>query len=95
MAAYAACPNTVCKISGLIQYCDSKDWTPDMFEGIVNYCIDVFGESRIVFGSNWPVCDMLGSVNRWLEALQWILRDRSEAFVRKFFYENAKTLYKI
>jgi L-fuconolactonase len=61
----------------------------------VNFCLDAFTEDRVVFGGDWPVCLLGGTYKRWLEALGTIVQDRSDAFRRKLFYENAVRVYRL
>jgi L-fuconolactonase len=59
----------------------------------VNFCIDTFGEDRVYFAGDWPVCTLRASYADWLSALKWIVRDRSAAFQRKLFHDNAAKFY--
>lgn len=51
-------PNVYCKLSGLGMF--DHDWTAQSIRPIVDTCIDQFGATRCMFGSNFPV-DSLGS----------------------------------
>lgn len=92
MQRYAQHDNTYCKISGLLENIGTRDWTADDLAPIVELCCDLFGEDRILFGSNWPVCNLHGSLSRWIDALQHIVRNHSDAFKNKLFYQNATRL---
>jgi len=49
-------PNVFCKLSGLIT---EADWTHWKFEDIVPFVdvlLEAFGPSRLMVGSDWPVC---------------------------------------
>ncbi len=81
-------PNVICKISGVIASLpkggDASDIAP-----IINHCLDAFGEDRVVFGSDWPVCLLGAPLKTWVEYLTQIISDRSETFRRKLWSENA------
>lgn len=49
----AELPQVSCKISGLGMF--DPDWTPDSIRPIVEGCLDEFGPTRCMFGSNFPV----------------------------------------
>ena len=86
-------PNVVCKISGIIARAPADRWVPEDLAPIVNACIDAFGEDRVIFGSDWPVCTLTASLREWVEALQKIVADRPLALRQKLFYQNAVRFY--
>jgi len=88
-------PNVVCKISGVIDKAGRPDWTADDLAENVNHCLDAFGEDRVVFGGDWPVCLLGGSYRRWVEALTTIVADRPEVLRRKLFHDNAVRVYRL
>src|SRR5262249_25841266 len=53
MGRLAACPNVVCKLSGLGTFIHRND--PAHIAGIVQEAVAMFGASRCLFGSNFPI----------------------------------------
>jgi predicted TIM-barrel fold metal-dependent hydrolase len=53
MQRLAACPNVVCKLSGLGTFIHRND--PAHIAGIVEKTVAMFGASRCLFGSNFPI----------------------------------------
>lgn len=53
-AQLAALPNVVAKLSGLVTAVD--DIRPYVLEAV-----DLFGPERLMFGSDWPVCELVSS----------------------------------
>jgi predicted TIM-barrel fold metal-dependent hydrolase len=53
MARLAACPNVVCKLSGLGTFIHRND--PAHIAGIVTDALVTFGADRCLFGSNFPI----------------------------------------
>ena len=47
-------PNVVCKISGIIVTADRDNWTASDLAPNMNYCMDAFGEDRVMFAGDWP-----------------------------------------
>jgi predicted TIM-barrel fold metal-dependent hydrolase len=53
MARLAACPNVVCKLSGLGTFIHRNE--PAHIAGILNDSVAIFGADRCLFGSNFPI----------------------------------------
>src|SRR5581483_9589680 len=58
-------PNTVCKISGIIVTAN-KDWKPEDLAPNINFSLDTFGEDRVMFAGDWPVCTLRATFAQWL-----------------------------
>jgi L-fuconolactonase len=55
-AALAALPNVTCKLSGLVTEADWRAWTPGQLRPYLDAALEAFGPSRLMMGSDWPVC---------------------------------------
>ena len=49
-------PNVYAKLSGLVTEASWQIWTPDQIEPYLDAALDAFGASRLMIGSDWPVC---------------------------------------
>lgn len=78
MAAVAARPGTVCKLSGLVTEA-RPDWTVESLRPYVDHLLAVFGPARLLWGSDWPVVNLAGGYDRWREASLALLAGLSEA----------------
>lgn len=94
MKQMAARKNTVCKISGIVVTAN-KDWKPEDLAPNINDTMNIFGEDRIMFAGDWPVCTLKASYAQWVNALKTIVKDRSPAFQKKLFHDNAAKFYGI
>lgn len=94
MKQMASLPNTVCKISGIIVTAN-KDWKAEDLAPNINETMELFGEDRILFAGDWPVCTLRASFAQWVAALKQIVKDRSIAFQKKLFHDNAARFYGI
>ncbi len=56
LAALAAFPNVVCKLSGLVTEAEWSSWRKDELIAVLQRVLDWFGSDRCLFGSDWPVC---------------------------------------
>jgi len=92
---YAGEKNTICKISEFCFTAPEYKWKIADVVSAIKHCVDSFGEDRIVYGSNWPVCEMTGSVNLWFEALNEALKDKPQSFWHKLMHKNAEHYYQI
>jgi L-fuconolactonase len=65
LAAIARHPNVVAKISGLVTEA-ADGWSADLVRPYADAAIAAFGWSRLMFGSDWPICDLAGGYAAWL-----------------------------
>ncbi|WP_440682297.1 amidohydrolase family protein [Cysteiniphilum halobium] len=89
---YAMHPQAICKISGLLQNIGTPQWQTQDLTPIIEYCYNLFGEERVIFGSNWPMCNLYGCFDLWITALNQIIKPYGNAFAEKLFHQNAKKL---
>jgi L-fuconolactonase len=52
----AGLPNVCCKLSGLVTEADWQSWTPAGLRPYLDAALESFGPSRLMIGSDWPVC---------------------------------------
>ena len=53
----------VCKLSGLVTEAGSAQ--PDALREAVDHLLDCFGPARLLWGSDWPVCELVCSYDDW------------------------------
>lgn len=94
MAPFAQLPNVWCKLSGMVTEADWHAWRPEHLAPYVAAVVGWFGEDRLLFGSDWPVCllaaDYAG-VKRTAEQLLAPLTPERRA---KIFGANAASVYR-
>lgn len=56
----AKAPNVMCKVSGLVTEADHRAWKAEDFRPYLDVVFESFGEDRLMFGSDWPVCLLAG-----------------------------------
>lgn len=95
VAQLAACGNVWCKISGLATEAVWSDWTADRLFPVVAHAALRFGEDRLIFGSDWPVCLLAGSYGAIKTALEQCLSRLGPDFHRKALGQNAQTAYRL
>jgi L-fuconolactonase len=93
VAALAARENVVCKLSGLVTEADWTGWEVGHLRRYVDHVLDVFGPERLLFGSDWPVCELAASYEVVLDAAVALTGALSDAERLAVFEDNARTAY--
>ncbi|HEX4149083.1 MAG TPA: amidohydrolase family protein [Pirellulales bacterium] len=93
--AAARYPNLCCKLSGMVTEADWKTWQPADLKPYVQAALELFGPNRLMFGSDWPVCELAGSYDRVYYALVEALGPISEAERGAIFGGTAARFYKL
>ncbi|GAA0553699.1 amidohydrolase family protein [Paractinoplanes ferrugineus] len=74
----AARPNVVAKLSGLVTEAQWATWRPADLRPYVEIAVELFGPSRLMFGSDWPVCELAATYAQVKDALAEVLGGRPE-----------------
>jgi L-fuconolactonase len=64
MARLAALPNLYCKLSGLAIEA-GPGWSADSLAPIAAHILTHFGPERVIWGSDWPVLNLVGDYDQW------------------------------
>lgn len=95
LAAFAALPNTVAKLSGLVTEADRSTWTPGDLRPYVDIALEVFGPDRLMFGSDWPVCTLAATYEQ-VHAVTRELTGNLDASERaRLFAGTASRVYRL
>ena len=86
--------NVYCKISGIVARAEIG-WNAATLAPTINTCLEAFGEDRILFGGDWPVCTLGASFSQWTTALKKIVSNSPIAVQEKLFSKNAERLYQL
>ncbi len=60
----AAHDNVFCKVSGMVTEAKWGVWRQGDFAPYLDVVFDCFGIERLMFGSDWPVCELAGSYSQ-------------------------------
>ncbi|MDX1893061.1 amidohydrolase family protein [Mycolicibacterium sp. 050158] len=94
LAALAEKPNVWCKLSGLVTEASWSGWRVEDLQPYVDHLLDTFGVSRLMFGSDWPVCELAARYDHVLAAATVTLAALSDDDRRHVMYQNALTVYR-
>lgn len=93
--AVAELENVFCKISGMVTEADWRHWKREDLIPYMDVVVEAFGPKRIMFGSDWPVCQVAASYTQVVS----IVRDYFSSFTPNeqalFFGGNAAAFYKL
>ncbi len=95
MAPFSDRDNVYCKLSGMITEADWSAWRPDDLVPYVRQVLGWFGEDRLMFGSDWPICLLAGSYAQVFDALLHAVGDISPTTRAKILGENANRFYRL
>jgi len=85
--------NVWCKVSGMVTEADWKVWTPESLRPYLDVVVEAFGPSRLMAGSDWPVCLVGCEYARWFDVLQGYFASFSETEREAVFGATATAVY--
>lgn len=94
MAALANGTNAYCKLSGLVTEA-AQDWTTENLRPYVDHLLDTFGPQRLIWGSDWPVCTLASSYDRWVDTTETLLATQTDADRVAILGGNAANFYNL
>lgn len=95
MRQVALFPNVYCKISGMVTEASWNTWTAKDFRPYLDVVVDSFGQERIMFGSDWPVCLVAASYHQMIKIVNDYFAQFNEQTRALFFGNNAVRFYKL
>jgi len=91
----AKLPNVFCKISGVVAYCPTGNANAEVLRPYFEHCIESFGWERLVWGSDWPVCNLSKGVSHWLDVFQELIHQESDETQSNIAFNNAASVYNL
>ena len=88
-------PNVFCKLSGMITEADHQSWHAKQLQPYVTQALDLFGPDRLMFGSDWPVCELAGSYHQVHRTARDCLVGLSQAETAAIFGGTAANFYAV
>ena len=95
MFKIASFQNVYCKISGLVTEADWTDWKKEDFKTYLDIVVEAFGTNRIMYGSDWPVCQLAATYEAQFGIVQDYFSSFSKTEQNKFFGGNAVEFYNL
>lgn len=88
-------PNVCCKVSGLVTEADWKHWKQEDFRWVLETAVSAFGTNRILYGSDWPVCQLAASYEETIGIVQDYFSLFSKSEQDALFGGNATAFYNL
>lgn len=88
-------PNVSCKLSGMVTEADVNTWTSAQLQPYFDVVFSAFGPSRLLFGTDWPVCLAGVSYSGWKQMVEGALSALSASERLAVMGENAVRIYRL
>ncbi len=100
MAELGRRPNVAVKLSGLVTESDAATWPiteggVDQFRPYAEVVLDAFGPSRVMWGSDWPVCRLAASYEDVMAMAERFTSSMSAAERTEVFGGTARAWYSL
>lgn len=93
--AFSELPNVACKFSGITAYAKAEQRTADGLRPYLAEILGAFGADRIVWGGDWPVCNLADGLQVWSQLTDSLVAELSGDEQNKILSGNARTIYKL
>jgi L-fuconolactonase len=90
IAALAAMPQVTCKVSGLLT--EARGRSSAALAPYVEHLLAVFGPQRLMWGSDWPVVELVNTYAGWFRLARDLV---GEAAASAVFGDVARRVYKL
>jgi L-fuconolactonase len=93
LRALARCDNVTCKLSGMVTEAAWRLWSADEFNPYMDVVFDCFGSTRLMFGSDWPVCTLSADYHAVVRLVRDYLQTQPENVRARVMGGNAIETY--
>lgn len=85
--------NVYCKLSGMVTEADWHHWKKSDCIPYLETVLEAFGTSRLMIGSDWPVCKVAGSYTRVMQVVEDFIATLSKDEQALILGQNAIRFY--
>ncbi len=93
ITAMSRLPNVTCKFSGLVTEAPWDTWSPNTIRPYFDHLLTSFGPARLMFGSDWPVCELAAPYPAILDLTHTLLADLPDADRTAILTSTARRVY--
>ena len=95
MRAIGQRPNIYAKVSNVLRRVDGKvPADVASYRTSLDYLWNLFGEGRVIYGSNWPVSDRIAPFAVELNVVKEYFGSKGDAATQKYFWKNSQAAYR-
>jgi L-fuconolactonase len=87
--------NVYCKLSGMATEADHGGWETADLRPYVDVAMDAFSPNRMMFGSDWPVCLLAATYQKWISTVRDFIAKLSPAEKDRVMGGTAVEAYKL
>jgi L-fuconolactonase len=87
--------NVAVKVSGLFTEANWHNWNHQTFRPYLDHILNSFTPSRMMFGSDWPVCLLAATYSDTINLMEDFVKDFSDSEQTSFWSGTAKRVYKL
>jgi L-fuconolactonase len=91
----ASYENVVVKVSGLFTEANWSDWSQETFKPYLDHILNSFSPSRMMFGSDWPVCLLAATYTDTINLMEEFTKNFTKSEQESFWAGTAKRAYKL
>jgi predicted TIM-barrel fold metal-dependent hydrolase len=95
LTAIAERSNVTAKLSGIVASGTADCINLEAVQPYLDATLEAFGHKRLVWGSDWPVCELTTELPTWIKIFRKWLNQFSDEEQQAIANLNAKKLYKI
>jgi L-fuconolactonase len=88
-------PHVFCKLSGIVTEVRDKEWTPDFIRPYLDTALEAFGPSRLMFGTDWPVCLLRCGYAEWVTTVDAYVRSLTAGEQEAIMGGTAARVYRV
>lgn len=85
--------NLTCKFSGVVTEIRDPEWTIETVRPYWDVALEAFTPSRLMFGSDWPVCLLRSEHQNWTDVVRELASELSDDEQDDFFANTAVRSY--
>ena len=91
----AKAENVLCKVSGMVTEAHWHSWSPDDLKPCLDVVFENFTADRLMFGSDWPVCNVAASYREVVNIVQDYVAQLSQDEQDMVWFKNAQAFYSL
>jgi L-fuconolactonase len=88
-------PHVSIKLSGMVTEVRDATWSIELLRPYFETVIEAFGPSRVMFGSDWPVCLLRASYQDWVNAVESMISGLSLSEREEIWSGTARRIYRL
>ena len=87
--------NVYCKISGMVTEVRDESWDTALLKPYVDAVLEAFTPSRLMMGSDWPVCLLRASYAEWQGSLDAMLSSLTDSEKHSIYFDSVVKAYNL